>query len=64
MKELKQTVCEWINLNDEVIFKETIYECELPKRKDQVIYCKKFYTVTSILRNFDEKKIQITIEQI
>ena len=30
MKELKQTVCEWINLNDEVIFKETIYECELP----------------------------------
>jgi hypothetical protein len=61
---MKQTVCEWINLNEDVIFKEKLYECELPRKGDKVIYCRKYYTVTSILRNFDEKKIEITIEQI
>ena len=61
--KLKQTICEYINLNDEIIFRETIYECELPRRRDNIIYCKKFYTVTSVLRNFDEKKAQVTIEQ-
>ncbi len=61
---MKLTLCQWINLNDEVIFQEILFECDLPRRKDNIIYCKKFYIVTSILRNFDENKIQITIEQI
>ncbi len=60
---MKKTRVNWINDNDEIYFSEVIFECELPRIGESVIYMKGYFIITHIERNFDEKLINITIQQ-
>lgn len=63
MKELKQTLTEWQNENNDLLFQETIYECELPRIGEKVKYGYAMFEITDLERNFDEQKITITVRQ-
>lgn len=61
---MKKTKVNWINDNDDLYFSETIYECELPRIGEHIIYMKMYLVITHIERNFDEQKINITLKQL
>jgi len=61
---MKQTKTRWITENDDILFEETIFECELPRKEEQVIWHRGFFEITSILRNFDENRIDVTLKQL
>jgi len=61
---MKKTLTEWIDEDNNVIFKETILECELPRKGEFVIWMKMHFEITSIERNFDQKKNVVMLKRL
>lgn len=60
---MKKTKVMWKNQNNEILFNEVIFECELPRINEHVIYLGFYCTITDIERNFDKNEIEIILRQ-
>lgn len=61
---MKKTRVNWINDNNDIYFSEVIYECDLPRINENIIYLRMSFIISHIERNFDKQEINITLKQL
>lgn len=61
---MKNINVEWYIHNEQLLFKETILECELPRMGEHVIYMNYRFKIHLITRNFDNQIVSITLKKI
>lgn len=55
MIEQKTTTAFWQNENDEVLFKEDLFMCDVPPKNTYFTWLNIQYEVTGIIHNFDDR---------